>query len=262
VFALKWVKSLTGTAVSAAKHPVSTAGHVAGHAKTVATTGTTVAARLVPHPGKKGEAPSPAAPAEAPEKSPVADEPTRSSAPADEKVEVVEGPVEVTPEVVLKEPAPPQEPPVDIVEQVLAAEDQEPKYGGHATEPKATTRDEEHGEAGLQRAEAEEIAEEIAEAFPAGAVGIETPVGTTGADVGHNPDTAEADLQQPGTEPLVGDATVKAVASELEVAQAAAAVHKAAEKAAAKKTTAKKTPAKKAPAKKAPAKKSSTAKKS
>ena len=244
MFAVKWVKSLTGTAVSAVKHPVSTVGHVAGHAKTVANTGTTVAARLVPHPGKKDAPSSPAAPpapAEKPDTTSADDAPARTPAPAEEKVEVVEAPVEVTPEVVLREPAPPLEPPVDIVEQVLAAEGQEPQYGGHATEPKATTRDEEHGEAALQRAETEEIAEEVAEAFPAGAVGIETPVGTTGADVGYNPDTAEADLQQPGTEPLVDGATVKAVASAAKTGKKAASPAKkssSAKKASAKKTSA------------------------
>jgi hypothetical protein len=47
-------------------------------------------------------------------------------------------------------------------------------------------------------------------------VDVETPVGTTGADVDHNPDTAEADLQQPGTEPI-DTSTTKAVKSESEM---------------------------------------------
>jgi hypothetical protein len=41
-----------------------------------------------------------------------------------------------------------------------------------------------------------------------------TPVGTPAADVGHNPDTTDTDLQQPGTEPIMDPATTKAVASE------------------------------------------------
>jgi hypothetical protein len=45
---------------------------------------------------------------------------------------------------------------------------------------------------------------------------VETPVGTTGAGEAFNPDTAETDLQQPGTEPLVDPSTTKAVASEAE----------------------------------------------
>lgn len=52
--------------------------------------------------------------------------------------------------------------------------------------------------------------------------GVTTPVGTTGADVAHNPDTAETDLQQPGTEPLMDPATTKAVASEAQTLAAAA----------------------------------------
>jgi hypothetical protein len=56
----------------------------------------------------------------------------------------------------------------------------------------------------------------VAEATPEGDLDLATPVGTTGADVGRNPDTAEADLQQPGTEPLVDPGTTKAVASEQE----------------------------------------------
>jgi hypothetical protein len=48
---------------------------------------------------------------------------------------------------------------------------------------------------------------------------VTTPVGTTGADVGTNPDTTETDLQQPGTEPLMDPGTVKAVASEAETLQ-------------------------------------------
>lgn len=44
--------------------------------------------------------------------------------------------------------------------------------------------------------------------------GVSTPVGTSGAAPGTNPDTAESDLNQPGTEGIVEDSTVKAVASE------------------------------------------------
>lgn len=48
---------------------------------------------------------------------------------------------------------------------------------------------------------------------------VTTPVGTTGAAAATNPDTTDTDLQQPGTEPLVDPATVKAVASESEMLQ-------------------------------------------
>ncbi|WP_322921463.1 hypothetical protein [Nocardioides renjunii] len=46
---------------------------------------------------------------------------------------------------------------------------------------------------------------------------LRTPSGIPAADEGYNPDTTETDLYQPGTEPLVDPATVKAVASEAEV---------------------------------------------
>ncbi|HEX5860667.1 MAG TPA: hypothetical protein VFY58_02425 [Nocardioides sp.] len=51
---------------------------------------------------------------------------------------------------------------------------------------------------------------------------LRTPSGIPAADPGHNPDTAETDLHQPGTEPLMDPATVKAVKSEAEVLQRAA----------------------------------------
>jgi hypothetical protein len=51
---------------------------------------------------------------------------------------------------------------------------------------------------------------------------LRTPSGIPAADEGYNPDTAETDLHQPGTEPLMDPATVKAVKSETEVLQRAA----------------------------------------
>jgi hypothetical protein len=116
------------------------------------------------------------------------------------------------PQIVLREPAPPELPPIDVVGQALAAEADEP-HAGRAGEPRGASRDEEHGEAALQRAEADEIAEETAEALPGGDVDVTTPVGTTGAGVGFNPDTAESDLQQPQTPPVVDPALTKTVKS-------------------------------------------------
>jgi hypothetical protein len=43
---------------------------------------------------------------------------------------------------------------------------------------------------------------------------VTTPVGTTGAGPGVNPDTTESDLQQPGTEPLMDPSTTKRIKSE------------------------------------------------
>jgi hypothetical protein len=51
---------------------------------------------------------------------------------------------------------------------------------------------------------------------------LRTPSGIPAADEGYNPDTAETDLHQPGTEPLMDPATVKAIRSEAEVMQRAA----------------------------------------
>jgi hypothetical protein len=229
------VTGLTGTAVSAVRHPFRTTGRVVGGAKVVVATGTSVAGSAARsatshlHHGKNTEGAG--TPATRPDDQQAAEqqageeqaaEPMAPEGDAAAGTQTVEEPQVVEPQVVLREPGPPLEPPIDVVGEALAAEAEEPSYGGHATEPKATTRDEEHGDAGLQRAEIEEIAEEMAEAFPAGEIDVETPVGTTGADVGHNPDTAEADLQQPGTAPLVDDATVKAIKSETKTGRKAA----------------------------------------
>ena len=51
---------------------------------------------------------------------------------------------------------------------------------------------------------------------------LRTPSGIPAAGDGINPDTTETDLHQPGTEPLMDPATVKAVASESEMLRRAA----------------------------------------
>jgi hypothetical protein len=68
------------------------------------------------------------------------------------------------------EPHPPVEPPIDVVGQALAAEaalgDGEiPDGVGLAHEPRGASRDEEHGDAPLQRAEAEGIDDEVTAAL-------------------------------------------------------------------------------------------------
>lgn len=60
---------------------------------------------------------------------------------------------------------------------------------------------------GLSEAEVEQL-------DAAGTDEITTPSGIPAAGEGINPDTTETDLHQPGTEPLMDPATVKAVASE------------------------------------------------
>lgn len=56
---------------------------------------------------------------------------------------------------------------------------------------------------------------------------VMTPAGIPSADVARNPDTAETDLHQPETEPLMDPATVKAVASEARTMRKAASRKKA-----------------------------------
>jgi hypothetical protein len=51
---------------------------------------------------------------------------------------------------------------------------------------------------------------------------VATPAGTPGASEGFNPDTADTGLRQPGTEPLMDPATVKAAKSEMDTLRKAA----------------------------------------
>jgi hypothetical protein len=74
------------------------------------------------------------------------------------------------PTVVPVEPHAPEEPPIDVVGQALAAEAELgtreiPEGAGLAHEPRGASRDEEHGDAPLRRAEAEGIAEEVTAAL-------------------------------------------------------------------------------------------------
>jgi hypothetical protein len=98
-----------------------------------------------------------------------------------------------------------------------AAPPRMPGGGGVQVEhqPEPESRDVAHGDVPASAREVDSWAEEAA----ASEIDVETPVGTTGADVGFNPDTAEADLQQPDTEPLLDPATAKAIRSEAETLQ-------------------------------------------
>ncbi len=73
--------------------------------------------------------------------------------------------------------------------------------------------------AGTSRSTTAEAPLTAAEVAAAEGADVTTPAGTTAADVGTNPDTTDTGLEQPGTEPLVDPATVKAVASEAETLQ-------------------------------------------
>ena len=92
-----------------------------------------------------------------------------------------------------------------------------PLHESFATEPKAASRQSEHGRPATDAEIDAWIDEAMARGGDTEDVDIETPVGTTGVSAGYNPDTAEADLQQPGTEPLMDPSTTKAVKSESEM---------------------------------------------
>jgi hypothetical protein len=101
------------------------------------------------------------------------------------------------PTVVPVEPHAPKEPPVDVVGEALAAEEatelgEGPGGAGIAHEPRGASRDEEHGDAALQRAEVEEIAQETTAAL-------------------------EGDVEPEGhlSEPLLDSAETNAMAAEL-----------------------------------------------
>jgi hypothetical protein len=113
--------------------------------------------------------------------------------------------------------------PEDLPEPVVIVADDDAGTPGEAfqNEPKAATRESARGGTG-DREENSGYVEEIVLPDVDPDVDIETPVGTTGADVGTNPDTAESDLQQPGTPPLLDPSTVKAVESEQETLRKAA----------------------------------------
>ncbi len=84
-----------------------------------------------------------------------------------------------------------------------------------ATEPKAASRNAAHGGPGDDGVD--DWHEELTDGPD-----VKTPVGTTGAGSGINPDTGEADLQQPGTEPLMDPSLTKSVKSEADTMRRAA----------------------------------------
>jgi hypothetical protein len=112
------------------------------------------------------------------------------------------------PTIVPVEPHAPEEPPVDVVGEALAAEaaterGEGPDGAGLAHEPRGASRTEEHGAAALQRAEVEEIAEEAAAALK-----------------------GDVEPEQHLTEPLLDSADAKAVAAELATMSKAADIDK------------------------------------
>jgi hypothetical protein len=101
------------------------------------------------------------------------------------------------PTIVAAEPHAPQEPPIDVVGQALAAEAalgdlERPEGAGLAHEPRGASRDEEHGDAPLQRAETEGIEDEVAAALE-----------------------GDVEPEEHLTEPLLDPAEAKALAAEM-----------------------------------------------
>ena len=120
--------------------------------------------------------------------------PTTAAAAASAVGEVAGAPT--GPTVVPVEPHAPEEPPVDVVGEALAAEaaaerGEGPDGIGIAHEPRGASRDEEHGDAALQRAEVEEIADEAAAALE-----------------------GDVEPEEHLTEPLIDSADAKAMAAE------------------------------------------------
>lgn len=209
----KLIGDLTSRAVSGvvhgARHPIGTASYGIGFAKGVAEVGISVARTLA---GGRQHGTSPVTgdvtdPVPMPEPTPPpAPAPTPTPAPAP-----TPGP----------EPVPPPEPtpqpsPLDAGEDVTGAESAEESLDAMETEPQAASRAGAHGGSdpeGRDPTWGDEVTDDVE---------VETPVGTTGAGEGYNPDTGETDLQQPGTEPLMDPSTTKSVKSEADTLRKAA----------------------------------------
>jgi hypothetical protein len=216
----KLIGDLTSRAVSGAvhgaRHPIGTASYGVGIAKGVAEVGFSVARTLIggrqhedvtdpvpmpePTPPPAPAPTPPPAPAPGPGPEPVPPpEPTPQPSPLDVDDRVDEG-----------------ERPIDAGEDVTGAEAAEESLDAMETEPQAASRQGAHGGPDPEEQLAnwgDELTDDVE---------VQTPVGTTGAGEGFNPDTGETDLQQPGTEPLMDPATTKAVKSEAETLRKAA----------------------------------------
>lgn len=203
------VKNLVGTlthgAFSAARHPLGTTARAVGVAKGVADTGIGLV---------RGAVSVTQSPDAAPEHEDAVQEAVER---AEQEVQEPETSVEADDRPAgppLREPLPaaPQRTPEE-----LASAPVEP----FATEPKAASRDSAHGG---QPGDREEVDGYVEEAQPDtdAYVSVETPVGTAGAGAGYNPDTAEGDLQQPDTAPLLDPSVAKEIRSETDVLRKAA----------------------------------------
>src|SRR4051794_33881072 len=165
--------------------------HLAGSAAKLAGT----VARDAAHVGRPGPADADVADSEGTGSTDVSDDPGPDDPIAASASDARNAPP--GPTVVLEEPHLAEGPPIDVVGQALAAEaaaerGEGPDGAGMAHEPRAASRDEEHGDAALQRAEADEIAAEAAAALE-----------------------GDVEPEEHLTEPLLDSADAKAVAAEL-----------------------------------------------
>jgi hypothetical protein len=111
------------------------------------------------------------------------------------------------PTIVPVEPHAPEAPPVDVVGEALAAEaalgdHENPDGAGFAHEPRGSSRDEEHEDIPIQRAEADGIADEVSAALE-----------------------GDAEQEEHLSEPVLDPAQAKAVAAELRTMSRAADPH-------------------------------------
>ena len=198
---VKLLERAASTAVHTVRHPISTASYAVGIARGVAGAAIQVAR---PHRGPDPDSTSARIPDQA------------RPAKAEEAAESTPEPQRVG------KPMPPPYATDEMLEQMVVIEP-EPPHESFATEPKAVSRESAHGDGVSTDAEIDGWVDEATEGLDERPdVDIETPVGTTGAGAGSNPDTAEADLQQPGTEPLLDPGTVKSVLKESEILRKAA----------------------------------------
>jgi hypothetical protein len=207
----KTVRTLTREAVStaygAARHPISSAAWSVGLVRGAAGVGRDLVRAA------RADQPE-VTPAASPDSSTATEPETEPDASASTATETPSSHV------------PPPRKPVDVPEidelpELIVIEADDPPGESFHTEPKPASRTSGHGGSGQERAEADDEAELTVTPSDLD-IDIETPVGTTGAGVAHNPSTAESDLQQPGTEPLLDPGTAKAVRTEAKRARRAA----------------------------------------
>jgi hypothetical protein len=189
---VKLLERAATTAAHTVRHPISSAAYAAGIARGLAGAAIHGVGGLRGSSSSDRSVPEPRQPQTAPH---------TTATPGPRKPERVPKPV----------------PPPDAFDDMVVIEP-ESAPESFATEPKAVSRESARG-GPSNDAELDGWAAEVADEPD---IDIETPVGTTGVGAGFNPDTAEADLQQPGTEPLLDPATAKAIRSEAAVMQKAA----------------------------------------